>query len=465
MRVPHPVLLVAGSGSQSDQEHLLASLAGRHPLWLLDPAAPGWQRPYLAGSTRVDLSDPFALGQAAREVRSARGVLGLVCCDESAALPAAQAAATLGFAGTAVEAVRRCQDRRRMRATLARAGVPQPASIAVSRLEEAMAAATITGYPLVLRRRAAGSGAAAVRVDGPAGLADGFARASADGPTHDAGVLVEEFLDGPEIGVDGFVCDRRYRALFVARTRVGMAPFFEKLEHLVMADDPLLDDEELLATLADAHRALGLDHGMTHAQVRFTSRGPRVVDVHARTGKDLIPYLGWLATGIQPGVVAAQMATGEQPRPEPERRACVGIRFAYPATDCRVRAVGVLEPDPDLGMVTAAALAAPGTELRLPPRGYRSRYAYVICAATHLEACRLRLEAAAARLRLDWRPLPAVEARPDLIERGSTNATREAHLRTSATGAGPAPAPRCADEPPAPACHRAAPAAAGAPVR
>ena len=72
-----------------------------------------------------------------------------------------------------------------------------------------------------------------------------------------------------------------------------------------------------------------------------------------------------------------------------------------------VGSVGVPDPDPELGIVTAAALAGPGTELRLPPHEYVSRYGYVICVAPDLEGCRRRLEAAASRLVLDRLPLPA----------------------------------------------------------
>jgi hypothetical protein len=71
-----------------------------------------------------------------------------------------------------------------------------------------------------------------------------------------------------------------------------------------------------------------------------------------------------------------------------------------------VTSVSVPAPDPELGIVAAAALVSPGTELRLPPREYVARYAYAICIAPDLAGCRRRLQAAANRLALEWRPLP-----------------------------------------------------------
>jgi len=75
-----------------------------------------------------------------------------------------------------------------------------------------------------------------------------------------------------------------------------------------------------------------------------------------------------------------------------------------------VNAVELPRPDSTLGIVEAAALAEPGTEMRLPPAEYVSRHAFVICSAPDIERCRLRLDVAASRVALDWEPLPAAEA-------------------------------------------------------
>lgn len=415
MNAVEPVLLVASSGGQSYREYLLASLSRRHRVWLLNPTQPTWQSPYLTGATVVDVSSPAALVAAARQVAAVHPVQGLVCYDEAVIVPAAHAVEALGLHGMRVEAASRCRDKRRTRQTLTAAGIGQPVSIAVSCLEEAERAAGTTGYPLVLKPRGLGASEGVVRVDRATELPGAFAAARSAShpgvPTYEVGVLVEQFLDGPEISVDGFVCDGWYEPMFVAHKRVGLEPFFEEIEHVVVPDDPLLRDQELLTMLAAAHRALGVDRAITHTEVRFTPAGPRIVEVNGRLGGDLIPYLGWLATGIDPAAVAAQLATGERPNPAAEHRGCVGIRFAYPPEECVVSAVTVPEPDPELGLVTAAALAAPGTELRLPPSEYVARYGYVICVAADQAGCRSRLQAAAARLALHRRPLPvAAEA-------------------------------------------------------
>src|SRR5439155_15171356 len=114
---------------------------------------------------------------------------------------------------------------------------------------------------------------------------------------------------------------------------------FEEVGHIVDPRDPLLQDRELMDLLTRAHRALGLRHAITHTEVKLDSGA--IVEVNGRLGGDLIPYLGKLATGIDPGAVAADVAVGVRPTIEPEPGETLGIRFAYPPRDCRVLQISV----------------------------------------------------------------------------------------------------------------------------
>jgi biotin carboxylase len=222
-------------------------------------------------------------------------------------------------------------------------------------------------------------------------------------------VLVEECVEGPEISVDGALRDGEYFPFCLARKQLGPPPCFEEVGHVVDAADPLLTDPELMAVLGTAHKALGLPDGMTHTEVRLTQRGPVIIEVNARLGGDLIPYLGMLATGIDPGHVAAQVAVGDKPSVEQTAHACTGIRFLYPPEDCHVVSVSVPSPGDVAGLVEARAIAEPSAVVRLPPGAHLGRYAYVLATAATPQECAAALDAAAALARLDYRPLGADE--------------------------------------------------------
>src|SRR5205814_6353046 len=162
-----------------------------------------------------------------------------------------------------------------------------------------------------------------------------FARRAhfAEVPEYTESVLVEEYLDGPEITVDAVVWRGEVRPAFISHKELDQPPTFEETGHIVVADDPLLRDERLQAAVQAAHAALGFEHGVTHTEVRLTSRGPRIVEVNGRLGGDLITYVGLLATGVDLAVAAAWLAAGELPDITPRRRCTAAVRYYYPAHD------------------------------------------------------------------------------------------------------------------------------------
>lgn len=404
-------VLVVGSGVRPYREYLLASACRVAPLWLLETVEATWQSPYLAGSTVVDVSDPAALVAAGTALAARREVGGVLCYDEALILATAHLREALGLPGMGVAAVEACRDKRTTRAVLRRAGLRQPVSVTVATLDEARAAAAETGFPLVVKPRALGASNGVRLVDDATALPAAFevARQASHPlvPTYEEGVLVEEYLEGPEISVDGYWLGGRYRPMFVAHKRVGFEPGFEEVGHVTSADDPLLADPEVLSVLERTHEALGAEAGVTHTELRLTPKGPQVVEVNGRLGGDLIPYVGWLASGIDPARVATQLALGRRPRPRATRRRAGAVRFLYPPQDCIVEAVdtsSVCWPEGvDEGEVRIPV--QPGDTLRLPPAFNLGRYAAVICCAPTPERCELAAAQVAAQVELRWRPV------------------------------------------------------------
>jgi biotin carboxylase len=415
------VVLLVGSGWRPYREYLLRGLARRSPLWLLDGAAATWQQPYITGGSVVGLldaeravPDQQGLIDAAVAVAAARPVIGVLTYDELSVMATAHIAERLGARGLTVAGASNCRDKSRTRAALTEAGVPQPLFAVVHSYEEAADAAERIGYPVVVKPRGMGASVGVVRASQASDLAAAFGVAErvrhSGPPAFERGVLVEELVEGPEISVDGALHDGEYVPFCLARKQLGPPPCFEEVGHVVDAADPLLTDPDLLAVLSTAHKALGLPDGMTHTEVRLTARGPVIIEVNARLGGDLIPYLGLLATGIDPGRVAAQVAVGDRPDVEQTVHACTGIRFLYPPEDCRVVSVSVPSPGDVPGLVEARAMAAPGAIVRLPPHAHLGRYAYVLATADTPQECAAALDAAAALAELEYRPLTADEA-------------------------------------------------------
>lgn len=402
------VLLVIGSGLKLYREYLVRSVAARAratglELVLINNLRPTWQRDYFDEITVINVFDHELLAQTAREVAARRSVAGLVCWDEPLVMPSAELAAEFGVPGLSVPGVHGCRDKLTARVRLTAAGLPQPGFEMTATAEQARTAAARIGYPVVVKPRALGASMGVVLAADEAELDAAYQVASdaslvGDEP-YRGGAIVEGYADGPEISVDGAVHKGEYLPMFVARKQSGLHPYFEETGHLVDAADPLLHDSVLMDTLAQAHRALGVEDGITHAEVRLTSRGPLIIEVNGRLGGDLIPFLGKCATGIDPGEVLVDLASGRRPDLAATKSGVAGIRFGYPEHDCIVRSVTVPTEAP--GLVTAAPMVEPGTRLRLPPGGYIARHSFVVCEADDAAACAERLDAASALVVVD----------------------------------------------------------------
>lgn len=406
IRDERPLLILVSSLSRTSREHFLESVAPRYRVWLFLGGAgrasePSWESPYLVGHTVLDTLDAEAMTAEARRLAAAGPVRGVVCYDEARILATARMAEALGLPTSPPSAIETCRDKHLTRQALATAGVPQAQSVAVRSLAEGHAAAERIGYPVVFKPRNLAAGFGVRRADGPDELASAYAHARSvslpEAPerfTHD--VLVEEYLDGPEISVDSACFDARVVPLAVAHKVNGLPPSFEETGHRVDGADPLLDDPEFADLVDRAHRAVGFHTGMTHLELRRTAAGMKVVELNARLGGDLVPYLGQLATGVDLSLAAAAIACGQPPDLHRAAPRVAGIRFCYPEGDLTVGRVRIDEALLPPGVERAEALAEPGDQLRLPPRGsaWECRAAQVVAVADTVAGCETTLDAA-----------------------------------------------------------------------
>jgi biotin carboxylase len=276
-----------------------------------------------------------------------------------------------------------CRDKHAMRQRLDRAAVPSARSVIAETLEEAVAAADGLGYPVVLKPRNLGGSIGVVRADSRAEVGALFevaAKAVFARITALPGLLVEEYLDGPELSVESVVDNGLVHICAVTEKVLGFAPYFEEIGHFCRPFD-LERDTEVGGVVRQVHEALGITMGVTHCELRLTQSGPRVVEIGARVAGDRIPELVRLATGVDLIAAAADAAVGKLPAVEATEHRVAGIRMLYPEHD------GVVERL-DVRQATSAELgwyAAVGQRVALPPQGYLARLGYLLASGPDKE--------------------------------------------------------------------------------
>ncbi|MFD1146685.1 ATP-grasp domain-containing protein [Saccharothrix hoggarensis] len=405
-----PRLLLVGTGMRTYREYLLRSISAHYRVHLFLTAEPVWEKEHVHGWTVLpSTTDGPAMAEAARELHAEEAFAGVLCWDEVRIHATAFVARALGLRNGDPEVIWRLRDKGQTRAALDAAGVPQPRSIPVKTVDDAVAAAARVGYPAILKPRGLGASLGVIKVEDEAQLRANFAfTEGARGPEPvvfdtDQPILVEEFVSGEEISVDSVVRDGRVTPLFVGRKVVGYHPYAEEIGHFVDAADPLLSDVELTEALQATHEALGFTDGITHSEFMLTDAGPKVIEVNGRLGGDMIPYLGLLATGVDPGLAAAGAATGLPADLEPQHWQVAGIRFFYVEhEDTTIGSIGFDEDALPEGIDQVVAVAQPGAVVSPPPKGtVWGRIAFAIAVGDTREMVAQRLDAAEKTLAVE----------------------------------------------------------------
>jgi biotin carboxylase len=403
------LVVVVGSGGRPYREYAFAAASARADLALVTATEPDWQQRYLTTHHQVSDTTPDALAQAiANIVVATPGQAGVFTWDEVLLEATAAAAQRLGLDHMSPTAVRNCRDKLSTRRLLDMAAVSGVKFAHVRGQEEALREAEAIGYPVVVKPRSlAGSVGVVIAQDADQLRALYHHASEAAFPGIDPldGLVLEEFLDGPEISIDCVVRDGDVHLVNVAHKRLGFDPFFEEVGHLVSPwrHEPWADD--LTHLVVEVHRVLGVTVGVTHAEVRLTAAGPRLVEVNGRLGGDFIPHLGRLATGIDLTAAAVDLALGAEPDLRQLRDTCAEVRFLYPSRDGVVRSLDLTEAAALPGVAEVVPLAGPGTRLLLPPRGIVPRLAALLVTGETPEECRALLERASSLVTADVEPI------------------------------------------------------------
>lgn len=112
-------------------------------------------------------------------------------------------------------------------------------------------------------------------------------------------VLVEEYMEGPEVSVEVFVENSEIYIIQITDKITTGAPYFVEMGHTQPSALPYDIQDNIKEVAKKAVKALGIDNGPAHVEIKVTVNGAKIVEIGARLGgdhitTDLVP----LSTGI-----------------------------------------------------------------------------------------------------------------------------------------------------------------------
>ncbi|MCU7821156.1 acetyl-CoA carboxylase biotin carboxylase subunit family protein [Kitasatospora sp. DSM 101779] len=264
---------------------------------------------------------------------------GIVTYSEPMLRDTARIAAALGLPGHGPETVLLLTDKHRQRRRLAQAGVDSVRHHPVHAPEDWPAALEAVGLPAIVKPLYGGGSRDTHLVRDEAALARLAER-------HPAGMMVEEYLQGRPslpygdyVSVESVCAPGRITHVSISGKFPMAPPFREQGQFWPSALPP----EELAAVgdlTARALRALGVDFGVTHTEVKLTAAGPRIIEVNGRLG-GLVNEISRRAAGVDLIRLAGLRAMGKDDWAEPAPMDRVYFQYwgAGPAERCRLTGV------------------------------------------------------------------------------------------------------------------------------
>ena len=307
----------AGEGSRGAPESTPA--AGRHrPRVLLVTTTTGYQtRAFAAAAERlaVDLAiasdrchvldDPWRDGaiparfheerEAVRAIREAavgRPFDGVVAAGDRPAVIASLVAEALELPGHPPPAARVAGNKLGTRERMRAAGLPCPRFRVLARDADAVRPDGEVGLPCVVKPLAMSASRGVMRADTPDAVRRAAARLrrlldapdvrALRDPANDR-ILLEEYVEGREVAVEGVVTAGRFRALAIFDKPDPLeGPCFEETIYVTPATLDRPDERRVVEQVTSVAAALGLTHGPVHAECRLNPRGVFVIDIAAR---------------------------------------------------------------------------------------------------------------------------------------------------------------------------------------
>jgi biotin carboxylase len=247
----------------------------------------------------LDFADPQASAAAVADFAQRLPIDAVVPVDDQTAVVAAAISQRLGLKANSLPAVSTARDKHAMRRCLAEAGVPVPRFELVNVADDPAVSARHVEYPCVLKPLSLSASRGVIRANDAREFVAAFHRIAAILEVVEGPLLVEEFVPGAEVALEGLLTGGALHVLALFDKPDPLdGPFFEETIYVTPSRLSQAVQARIAAVTRDACSALGLTEGPIHAELRVNARGPCVLEVAARSIGGLCSRTLTFGTGL-----------------------------------------------------------------------------------------------------------------------------------------------------------------------
>ena len=301
-----------------------------------------------AGGVRVDFDDVDAAVAAVLDAVAGAGASAVLASDDGTVEFASRVAAALGLPHNPAGAARVSRRKDLARRAQRDAGLPAPGFRVVDLQTPVAPQLAGLGYPAVVKPLAMSGSRGVIRADDEEALLAAVERvrpiaAEARDPEERRALLVEDFIPGTEIALEGMLDDGRLQVLAVFDKPDPLdGPFFEETLYVTPSRQPATLQRRAAERVAQCCAAYGLRRGPVHAELRLHDGDAWPLEVAARTIGGECARLLAFGTGCSLEELVLRQALGEAVEAPPGTDAAGVMMLPTPRAGVLRRVEGVL---------------------------------------------------------------------------------------------------------------------------
>ncbi|MGD8642573.1 MAG: ATP-grasp domain-containing protein [Gammaproteobacteria bacterium] len=371
----------------------------------------------IASGLHIGFDDPAATVEAIVQAAARQPYTAIMAADDLAVEIAARAAQRLGLPHNPPEAVHFTRWKHKARRVLKDAGLPVPDHRVLALQDIQPQTLPTINYPCVIKPLNLSASRGVIRVNNndelisaAATLQDIVADLYEDEARHH--VLLEQYIDGPEIALEGFLRNGRLLPIAVFdKPDLLQGPYFEETYYVTPSRHSPELINQAINIVEQACHVYGLQTGPIHAELRLHNNEPWIIEIAARTIGGECARLLEYASGFSLESLVIQYALGRDPDITNFDRAAGVLMIPTPRAGILRRVEGTLRAQKIPGIDAVHIAIREGHELKTLPHG-ASYLGFMFASAESPQEVETALRHAHNELNIVVAPLWRIEGDP-----------------------------------------------------
>lgn len=312
----------------------------------------------------VDFTDPDASVRTIVEYAREHPFTAILSVDDSASELAALASNALGLAHNSPHSAEAARDKLLMRNLMSKGGAPCPVFRPFPLTADPAWVATQVDYPCVVKPLRLSGSRGVIRANNEAEFVSAFNRLkrlllSEGNPEHETSMLVEDFIPGFEVALEGILTHGHLKVLTLFDKPDPLdGPFFEETIYVTPSRLSAEMQQRIAQCVTVASASLELREGPVHAELRVNEQGPWMLEIAGRSIGGLCSTVLEFGSGMCLEELILRHATGEEiENVEREQRAAGVMMIPIPSSGM-LKGVHGVEEAQTVPLITGVEITA-----------------------------------------------------------------------------------------------------------